>query len=255
MFFVVSKIVSWFLAPLGWVFLMLLMALIYRKKKWSFKLLVAAIIVFYFFSNRFIVELFLRSYESPLVELPVNETYDVGIVLGGKIVNFDYQKNRAIFRGESDRILQAVNLYKQGKIKKILISGGPGHLFYRDQYEASFLKRFLVKIGLPEQDIWVDSVSDNTRENALNSKQVLNKMMPNGSRNILITSTLHMYRAKKCFDKAGIHCVEYSTTAISDSSGLNFEKLFIPHTTSFYDWNSLLHEWFGVISYKLMGYI
>lgn len=142
MFFAVSKILSWFLAPLGWVFLMLLIALIYRKKKWSFKLLVAAIIVFYFFSNRFIVELFLRCYESPLVELPANETYDVGIVLGGKIVNFDYQKNRAIFRGESDRILQAVDLYKQGKIKKILISGGPGHLFYRDQYEASFLKKF-----------------------------------------------------------------------------------------------------------------
>ncbi|MFZ4739565.1 MAG: YdcF family protein [Bacteroidales bacterium] len=256
MFFVISKLLSYLLNPLFWVFTLLIIAYFIKNKKIGRKLLLISIIAFYLFSNRFICDEFIRLWEFDYPEKSsIDKQYDVGIVLGGGIINYDYDKDRLILREQADRLLQAIDLYKQGKINKILLTGGTGQLIHSNQYEASFLKSFAIKLGVPDSNIMVDSISYNTYQNAIFSKEILKKNYPCGGKFLLITSSLHTKRSLAVFKRSGIDVIAYPTCKIVSCRLYNFEHLFVPHVSSFESWSDLIHEWVGYIIYKIMGYI
>jgi uncharacterized SAM-binding protein YcdF (DUF218 family) len=234
----------------------LIIAYFIKNKKIGRKLLLISIIAFYLFSNRFICDEFIRLWEFDYPEKSsIDKQYDVGIVLGGGIINYDYDKDRLILREQADRLLQAIDLYKQGKINKILLTGGTGQIIHSNQYEASFLRRFSIKLGVPDSNIMVDSLSNNTYQNAVFSKEILGALYPNGGKYLLITSSLHMRRSLAVFNKAGIEVTPYPTSKIIGKRLYNFEHLFVPHVSSFESWSDLIHEWVGYIIYKIMGYL
>ena len=171
MFFFISKILSYLLSPLFWVMLLLFLGIITEQEE-AIRRLVVALALLYLLSNHFLVSEVMRIWEVPVRDTPA--TYSAGIVLGGNILNYDRENKREIFRDNPDRLFQAIKLYKQGKINKIIISGGPGHIMYPDEYEAAYAGRYLSSIGIPEEDILVDSLSVNTRENAVNTAEIIN---------------------------------------------------------------------------------
>lgn len=247
---------SYFLNPLFWIFTTLIIAYFLKNKIISRKLFLISLIVFYLFSNRFICDEFIRIWEVNYnVGLNQDIRYDAAIVLGGGIANYDYLLKRIIFRQNTDKLLQAVDLYKRNKVKKILLSGGPGHLIYRDQYEAAFLKSFLIKIDIPPNDILVDSLSDNTHISSFESKRILFENFKDGGNNLLITNAMHMRRSIACFKKAGVKFTAYPVNRITSERIYNFDHLFMPHLDSFEYWSDLFHEWVGYIIYKFMGYL
>jgi len=254
MFFVISKILSFALSPIIWIFTLLIFALFIKNKKKSKRFLLVSIIMFLFFSNSFITDGFIRLWERPVVKIQdIDEVYDVGIVLGGGMITYEKQTDKLTFRSNVDRIMQAVELYKAGKIKDILISGGPGSLLYRDMYEAVLLKRFLLKIDIPDSIIYIDSVSDNTHQNAVFSKEIIDEIFPDG-KFLLITSAIHMKRAKGCFLKTGIEVDEYCTNKYVGERRYQFDYLFVPFMVNFLLWDELIHEVIGSIVYSVMGY-
>ncbi|NVN94994.1 MAG: YdcF family protein [Bacteroidetes bacterium] len=256
MFFVISKVLSYLLNPLFWIFTLLIIAYFIKNKKTGQKLLLISIIAFYLFSNRFICDEFIRIWEFDFPEKSFpKEQYDVGIVLSGDIVSYDYRTEKLIFRQQADRLIQAIDLYKQGKIKKILLTGGSGQLSFSNQPEASFMKKHAVKLGISENDILLDSISKNTFQNAAISKKMLEVAFPNGGRFLLITSALHIRRSLAVFKKASIIVDAYPTSKLTGIRLYNFEHLFVPHVSSFESWSDLIHEWVGYIIYKIMGYI
>ena len=184
----------------------------------------------------------------------LSKSYDVGIVLGGGMVTIDKRYNRITFRTNTDRVLQAIALYKEGRIKKILLSSGSGKLVERYQNEARILKPYLVEIGIPETDILTDTLSNNTRQNALESAKILNKNYPKG-KFLLITSAEHMRRAMGCFRKVGLDVTSYPTNVQTGPRKYYFDTLFIPNIEALGEWSGLTHEIFGYISYAIMGYI
>jgi uncharacterized SAM-binding protein YcdF (DUF218 family) len=256
MFFVLSKIFSYLLNPLFWIFSLLIIAYLLKNKKLSNKLFLISLIVFYLFSNRFLTDEIVRLWE---IDYPsqneLNSQFEAVIVLGGGIVNYDYINKKLIFRENGDKLFQAIDLYKKKKVKKILVSGGPGHLIYRDQFEASFIKKYLINIDIPENDILVDSTSDNTFQNAINSKRILNDIFSQESRYLLITNATHMRRSIACFKKAGMHITAFPTSKNTGSRLWNFDHLFMPHLDSFTNLRTITHEMFGMLVYKIMGYI
>ncbi len=227
-----------------------------RKTKLSRNLLLISIIAFYFFSNRFICDEFVNRWEVDLIKNSSTKfQFDVGIVLTGDILSYDYYFDRLVFREQADRLLQAIDLYRQGKIKKILLTGGSGQLVMRDQMEAAFMRNFALKIGIPENDILIDSSSDNTYQNAVFTKRLLNKCYPKPGKYLLITSAMHMRRSFSVFTKAGIDVVPYSTSKTTRLRIFNFDHLFLPHLNSFEHWSVLIHEWIGYLVYRMMGYL
>ena len=117
MFFYISKILSFFISPLIWVFCLVLVSFFAKNPKRKKRFLLSAIIMFLFFSNSVIVDEVIRFWELPMKKNSELQKYDVGIVLGGGMVNVDMMYgNRLIFQSGTDRILQALDLYESGTI-------------------------------------------------------------------------------------------------------------------------------------------
>ncbi|MCF8234348.1 MAG: YdcF family protein [Bacteroidales bacterium] len=243
------------MSPFLWILVLLIFALITRKIRRQKRLLFISLILLYFFSNSFIVMETIRLWEVPVTKTgDIENRYDVGIVLGGGMISYDEEKDRRTYRNNIDRLLQAIELYKRGHIEKLMLSGGSGNIVFRDMLESSMLKEFLVNIGIPEQDIIIDSLSENTYENAVFSAELLKREYPEG-KFLLITSAIHMPRAAACFEKQGISTEPYSTNAYAGPRRYHFAHLFVPSIINFVLWDRLIHESLGYVAYWTMGYI
>ncbi|MEI6581656.1 MAG: YdcF family protein [bacterium] len=95
----------------------------------------------------------------------------------------------------TSRAEKGIDLYKQGYAPKIIFSGaalddGPSNAFaMRDQALAN---------GVPASNIYIDEKSQNTYENAVNSKAILQSLA--ASKIILVTSPYHQRRANQTFE-------------------------------------------------------
>ena len=257
MFFVISKILSFLYSPLFWVFLFLLLTLIYFKNKKKSKLfLIITIVLFFIFSNSFIADEMMRLWEMQITRTEdLNDSYDAGILLGGGMVTLDTKTNRLIFSHNCDRFFQTIQLYKQKRIKKIIITGGSGNLTYHEMAEAPLLRRYLISIKVPEKDILIDSLSDNTRQNAAYTKEIINKTFSKEDKFLLITSAIHMKRALGCFRKAGINVSPFTTNKHAGERRYELNHLLLPEPSSFVSWEQFIHEYFGYLIYGIMGYL
>jgi uncharacterized SAM-binding protein YcdF (DUF218 family) len=252
MFFLFSKLLSFIITPISWIVVLLLFFIfskneVLRKRcfKWAFGLLL-------FFSNSFIFDEFARLWEVPATHYSELTVYDAGIVLGGMSV-YDGEYDRAQFYRGVDRLIQAVELYKKGIIKKIIFTGGSGRVLHPEMKEGGYIGRYLTYFGIPPEAVFIESESQNTHENALFTKALLEKEKINGSY-LLITSAFHERRSIHCFKAVGISVIPYSTDRFSGPRKFEFDHVFIPNASAMNDWNTLIHEVVGYITYKIIGY-
>lgn len=254
MFFFFSKLFLFLIQPINWIVALLLFAVFTKNEKWKTRSRNFALILLLFFTNRFVCNLAIKSWETdvqPISEL--RQDYDIGIVLGG-YSNFNLEpKERYHFNSSANRLTQSIELYKAGKIKKILVTGGSGSWLNETPNEAEEIKPFLIKMGVLENDIIVEPLARNTHENATFTKQILQKNYPDASC-LLITSAFHMRRSKACFQKEKIQFSPFSTDILGEENHLSANFIFIPNPDSLSLWNLLIKEWIGVIVYRLKGY-
>jgi uncharacterized SAM-binding protein YcdF (DUF218 family) len=192
-------------------------------------------------------------WETNAVREPAAGSYDAIIVLGG-MSNYDPDLDRIQFSRGTDRLLQAIELWKKGVAKKIIFTGGSGSILHQDILESDQIKNYLHKIGIPDSVMIYENQSRNTHENATMTKPILQKNFPNG-KFLLITSAFHMRRSLGCFAKEGIAVTPYSTDRYSGPYKFEFDYMVIPTAETLGDWNILFHEWVGCITYKFSGYI
>ncbi len=253
MFFYLSKILFFLTTPIVWIFALFLWGMLTKKPERKKKLLWASLICFYFFSNAFITDEFVRTYEDRAIKYSdLKEEYDVAIVLGG-FSNHDPKQELIQFHSATDRLMAGIKLYKTGKAKKIMISSGSGQIMRPDEKEALYIKDYLLDIGIPEEDLIIESESKNTRENAVNCAEILNQQYKKG-KYILVTSAKHMPRAKRCFTKVGLEVTPFSVDQQAGPRKFLLDHLFIPDVDALRRWQMLFKEWMGFIAYKMMGY-
>lgn len=239
--------------PLTWFFLLLIIAWRVKDAGKKKRLRIAAFVIIVLFSNRFVFDRIMYAWEIGAVKEPAVGTYDAIIVLGG-MSNYDPTLDRVQFARGTDRLLQAISLWKKGVAPKILFTGGSGSILHADILEAENVRNFLHKLGVPDSVMIYESKSKNTYENAAFSKPILAKDVP-GGRYLLVTSAFHMRRSLACFAKAGIKVSPYSVDRYSGPWKFEFDYMVLPTAETLSDWNILFHEWIGCISYKFSGYI
>ena len=256
MFFILSKTLAVLIRPINWVAFFLLVALFSKRPKRKRRSLILAVACFFFFNNHFIFNQVIRWWEDETITADeIQAPYDIGILLGGYSNPYIFPStDRHNFSDRANRFTNALELYYEGKIRKILLTGGSGSLLQNVASEAMQMKQFLLKIGIPESDILVEANSRNTHENALFSKQLLEKEFPE-AKLLLITSAWHMPRAKRCFQKVGIHATPYSADFFSEGTRFAPESWLFPYRQGFIRWEYLIKEWVGIVIYKLKGYI
>ena len=134
----------------------------------------------------------------PIVSLP---NADAAVVLGGGVAGArPPQRPDPDLKLAADRVWHAARLYHAGKVRLVWLSGGavePG-----DANEAEGMQQFLLDLGVPRQAIRLEKSSVNTLTNA---QFVAGQLRSEGVRSVLlVTSALHMRRALRNFERAGI---------------------------------------------------
>lgn len=242
--------------PLSWVIYALLVALLTKKPKHRKIALVSGLGFLFFFGNGFIYNEVIRLWEVPPTSpQALSVPYDVVVVLTGGIAEVTSPAPKITHFGfTSDRIWQAVALYRQQKVKKILISGGIASVtgVLVGEEEGTAIRDYLVMLGLPKEDILLENQSRNTHENALFSAKILKNQFPKGQF-LLCTSASHLRRSMACFRKVGILMTPYPAEFRMKPRAVGLDSWY-PREMIFFQWQLLLREWIGFVVYKVMGY-
>lgn len=254
MFFYLSKLLAFLFSPLFWVFILFLYSFRTKIEGRAKKLRIAAVVLLYICSNSFVVDECFRQWEPVTPDYDLMSTkYDGAIVLGG-IGAIDQRLKKINFGPSGDRLFQTLSLYHQGRIKKIIFTGGSGSIEFPEKKEGIYVRRYLSGIHIPDSALIVESESKNTYENAIFTKKILDSLNIKGNL-LLVTSGYHMPRSMAVFKKAGYkNLIPYITNRFSGVRRYTFDHLVIPNPGALFSLEFLIHEWIGFITYKLRGY-
>jgi len=99
----------------------------------------------------------------------------------------------------ADRVATAAALYHQGKVSRILMSGT---VRGSDYNEPSAMRSLALKIGVPAEDILVDSGGNRTLHTCLRARQIFGV-----DQALLISQRFHLPRALVICDASGVSAV------------------------------------------------
>lgn len=252
MFFFLSKIFQFVFSPLTWILVLFTISFIIKKENKTAKhLRIIAFSLLLFFTNPFIFYECMRAWEPEAKQKSeIKEYYDYGIVLTG-MITYDEKYNRINFNSSTDRLMQAIELYKENRIGKIFITGGSGEIFNPSMKESKILKDYLILTGIPAEDIEIETISKNTYENAVESAKIL-KPLSNSKTYLVITSAFHMRRTQGCLKKQGFVFDTYVTDRYAGKR-IYAPDLFVPKSEILQNWALLIHEIGGYIVYDITG--
>jgi uncharacterized SAM-binding protein YcdF (DUF218 family) len=254
MFFFLSKTLSYLVMPLTIVSGILLYGLITKKPKRKKKLLIIGVSVLLFLSNDFIANEIMAAWEIPARPISSLRKYKLAIVLTGTTMD-RLPNDRVYFTKGADRVTHTVQLFKEGLIEKILISGGSGKLAGEEEPEANKFRKAMLLMGIPDSVIIVENETRNTHESALEVKRLLTRYSIRQEECLLITSAFHMRRAHACYGKVGVELETFSTDFYSHTGDYSFDSFLIPKVEALNAWTKLVKEWVGFGAYKVAGYI
>ena len=248
--FVILKIILLLFRPIIWIAALALIGLFTKNAIRKIRLFKVAFILLLIFSNPFIIHQIIAAYEVKSKKEISNRHYSAGIVLGG-FVSYNSKDDSGYFNSAADRFIETSLLYKRGVIDRIIIAAGNGYITKHDFKEADFIKNRFVELGIPESSIYTDPFSKNTLENATNSKRIIDSVHLSPPF-LLVSSALHLRRARIAFNKKGIPVDLYPCDYSSKGIGNNIlEDLLLPSAEALNDWNNLIKEWLGIMVYKI----
>ena len=181
--------------------------------------------------------------------IPTVETFpeaDAIVLLGGSMGIETNLSTYAEMWTSADRVWQAARLLKAGKAPKV-IATGDGAI----DTTLPLLKDF----GVAEESVsFLDA--KNTEEEAKGIKELIGRASVSKPKILLVTSAWHMKRARMMFEKyaPGIEVVcapaDFEQTIMAE----NFfsPKAILPDVNAFYLNSTALHEWVGIVGYKLL---
>ncbi len=263
MFLFLSKLLPLFIYPLGLSCLLLLIALwfCYRRSRWSFVPVLLALIVLMTASNVRVGNSLTKSLERqylPYENMPKAEAI---VVLGGATRNDESPRIMPDMSDRGDRLLYAVKLYKDGAAPLILLTGGRIQWYGGESSEAESMATLMEIMGIPRDAILMESRSLNTYENAVYTKEILDRRKI--KKILLVTSAAHMPRSLAIFRKQGIRAIPAPTDfLVSDrnliESSVSPESLilsFLPDTESLDRTTYAIKEYIGTFIYRLRGWL
>lgn len=133
-----------------------------------------------------------------IFELPAGQVVVVlgGGVSGPRLPSRPYSDLEAA----ADRVWHASRLYHAGKASRLILSGGVTSV--GDGSEAAAMWDLLRDLQVPEGVVVLEEGSGNTRENAQHVAKILEA--EGIDQIILVTSALHMQRARRLFESTGL---------------------------------------------------
>ena len=163
---------------------------------------------------------------------------DLIVVLGGGV-----NRGRYLTLISSYRLLRGAQLYYEGRGNKILFSGGISR--EGDVAEAAVMAQEARRLRIPSADILVEKKSHNMREQAVEVKDISDFL---GTKTILlVTSFSHMKRALLSFENLGLRVYPAPADPYEKYTDDPLGRLGL--------FPVLIHEYGGIVYYKIRGWI
>lgn len=181
----------------------------------------------------------------PLTTIP--EDAEAIVVLSGGIYEPDRTRTQAILMEDTlYRCLCAADLYRQGKTRLVIVTGGVLNPTSDIPPVAPAMRDLLVELGARPSEVIVEATASTTHENGIEVRKIIEK---EGIRKIvLVTDAVHMYRALAIFRKLGIDAVP--APCHHRSTQFKFRlRTFVPSPRAIEDLMAVAHEWLGIIWY------
>lgn len=241
-----STVLSFLLSPFNWIVFLLIAGYLVRKRSLKKGCYILSLCIFLVFGNDALFNWYAKAWQPKPVAINPTLQYSCGIVPGG-FASPDAEGN-GYFNSTADRFIQAVKLYKVGEIKHILISGGNGKTNDNNFREAAWVKGELITFGIPGSVIFIEDKSNNTKDNAIYSKQILDSLNLKPPY-LLITSAFHIPRAALLFNKTGVPVDPFPCNYTAGKGKFAFWDL-IPAFSTLLSWDTYLKETVGYFWYK-----
>lgn len=151
-------------------------------------------IIFVFFCNSWVKNSTAKLCYTTTKDIPVN---DVGLLLGTSKVA--HGGTNLFFKY---RIEAAATLFKEGKIKHIIVSGD-NHISYYNEPEE--MKKELIKQGVPDSCITLDYAGFRTLDSVVRCEKIFGQ-----KKFTIISQPFHNERALFIANKSGLECIAFN---------------------------------------------
>lgn len=149
---------------------------------------------FIYLINRHIQSVSAAKIETSITEIPIEEPKRVAVVFGARVWD-DGTPSNTLY----DRVLTAVELYRAGRVRKLLMSGDNPSPEYN---EPGAMKKTAMELGIPEQDIILDSAGSRTFDTCFRAREIFEV-----KKAVLVTQEFHQARALYLCNGLGIDSV------------------------------------------------
>ena len=241
------KILPIFVLPIMLVIIVILIGLIKNKKK----LIYIAIGVLYILSTPIFSNNFFKLVEGSEYRKPINaiDSADAIVVLSGMLEINEIGDATYVEWGDPDRFFGGIALFKAGKAQKLVFTGGKMPWDKVRKTEGDVLKEYAISSDIPSEKIFVTKDVENTADEAVAVKELISP----SKRIILVTSSYHMYRAKKLFEKQGIEVIPYNVDYKTSGNNQVTFMYFLPSSINLELTEIGIREIIGRIYYIIKG--
>jgi len=247
------KSLSQLLLPPGGLILLGFLGLLFNRRFWGKALIFLSLASFWLLATEPVRDVILSPLENRYPVFNVSQDKlnlaDTAIVLlGGGLYEkapeyggIDSLSNHAMMR-----TLYAARLARESGMS-VFTTGG-AVLSETTEPEGIVMKRWLIEFGVAESRVHVESLANNTWENAANLKGILQQS--GFSIAVLVTTAWHMPRAVQVFESQGIDVIPAPCFYIVEDEPYDLRS-YLPCWNVLADSCDGLHEYLGLIWYQL----
>lgn len=262
-FFGLYKFAKYGLYPLTWVLLLLSVATVLAlfpfspgRLRWVRLLVLSAFLLLATTSTPLIATSLIGSLESwyQPPQLTQSDRFDAIVVLGGGIDEKGSLRPTTEPSSYSrDRTTCGVDLFQRGYAPTLVLTGGDARIFGAGPQEAVEMKRWAVRLGVPESAAKIDPDARNTYENATGTKRLIGPASI-----LLVSSASHLPRAVPVFTKQGFRVTPAPCGYVAQNVPReNWEDInlldVLPSGSALQQTTGAITELAGIVVYWLAG--
>lgn len=206
--FGVYKASKYLLFPLSWIMASALATILLavlpataRRTAWVRRFAVSTILLLLITATPILSNLSISLLESryPPFAAPSTSTFHAVVVLAGAVLEQGSLRPADELSASSrQRTTCGADLWHQGLAPKLFLTGGDATVFRNGPPVSREMKRWALRLGVPESVIQVEETSRTTYENAVQTKALLGP-----GHILLVTAAYHLPRAVGLFEQQG----------------------------------------------------
>ncbi len=247
----ISKAISQLILPPGGLILLTLMGLIFWRRRWGRALVALAMLSLWLLSTEPVRDLLVAPLEEAYPPLQI-ESLPAGpmaiVLLGGGLYEKapEYGGQDSLGRHALMRTVYAADLARRTGLP-VYPTGG-AVLSDTTEPEGVVMRRWLIRLGVPESLVHAETAADNTWENAANIRAMFEHA--GIGRAVLVTSAYHMQRAVWTFEQQGMAVIPAPCAYLAEREPYDLRS-FLPRWNVLADSGDALHEYLGLVWYRL----